>query len=123
MINISKHGYGLVFLLLAACTSTDNEPKDEPPEFNVSSEQIRDLQIKFIDSSYDVLTLLMIDRKGEVISSKLITWNKKTTDEKTARRFSLQMRNALKFSEDNKRESEYLLMPYGFIIEREYDIN
>jgi hypothetical protein len=90
---------------------------------NWQSEIFHNLQEKFKDTEYDILSLLMIDRKGNVIKSKLITWNKRSIDEKTAQRFSLQMTQALKFSEDEKREAEYLLLPYGFNIDKRFDFS
>jgi hypothetical protein len=61
--------------------------------------------------------------KVTLLTSKLITWNKRSIDEKTAQRFSLQMTQALKFSEDEKREAEYLLLPYGFNIDKRFDFS
>jgi hypothetical protein len=90
---------------------------------NWQSEIFHNLQEKFKDTEYDILSLLMIDRKGKVVKSKLITWNKRSIDEKTAQRFSLQMTQALKFSEDEKREAEYLLLPYGFNIDKRFDFS
>lgn len=78
---------------------------------------------KFTRTDYDILCLLMIDRKGHVVKSKLVSWNKRRTDEETAKKFSIQMRRALTFSEDKKRESEFLLMPYGFNIEKRFELD
>jgi hypothetical protein len=61
--------------------------------------------------------------KVTLLTSKLITWNKRSIDEKTAQRFSLQMTQALKFYEDKKREAEYLLLPYGFNIDKRFDFS
>jgi hypothetical protein len=60
--------------------------------------------------------------KVTLLTSKLITWNKRSIDEKTAQRFSLQMTQALKFSEDEKREAEYLLLPHGFNIDKKFQL-
>ncbi len=110
-------------LILFSFSCTNNNISAQVPDFNVSKEEIRNLQEKFKDTEYDVLSLLMIDRKGKVVKSKLITWNKRSIDEKTAQRFSLQMTQALKFSEDEKREAEYLLLPYGFNIDKRFDFS
>ena len=111
----------LLVLFIVSCASNDINSKS--PEFNVTKEQIKNLNAKFKDTNYDILSSLMIDRKGNVVKSKLISWDKRRIDETTAKRFSLQMPKALKFSEDSKREAEYLLLPYGFNVDKKFDIN
>lgn len=110
----------LCIFFLVSCASNDIEKN--APEFDVTNEQINALSNKFKSTDYDVLTLLMIDRKGKVVNSKLITWNKRRIEETVARRFSLQMTQALEFSADLKRKSDYLLLPYGFNISTTYDL-
>jgi hypothetical protein len=111
----------LLVLFIVSCAS--NNINSKSPEFNVTKEQIKSLHVKFKDSDYDILSLQMIDRQGNVVKSKLISWDKRRVDETTAKRFSLQMPKALKFSEDNKRETDYLLLPYGFNIDKKFDFN
>jgi hypothetical protein len=108
-------------LFLTSCASGYNQ--NIVPEFDVSPEQMHSLREKFTRSKYDILCLLMIDRKGHVVKSKLVLWNKHSVNEDTANKFTVQMTRALTFSEDNDRESEYLLLPYGFNVKKRFDFH
>lgn len=118
MVGYLRTGSLLLLFLLVSCASNDVENK--APEFAVSNEQVNSLSAQFKHTDYDVLTLLMIDRNGKVVNSKLITWNKRKIEETTARSFSMQLRQTLEFPKDLKRDAEYLLLPYGFNISKEY---
>ncbi|WP_394174742.1 hypothetical protein [Thalassotalea litorea] len=98
----------LIVMLLIGCQST----QDSYPDFRTPKSEIRDAQSRFRTSDYEILFLLMVDPKGDVVKVRLLGANLK--DGQAVQMFKRHMLKA-KFKKAKSEDPQFreFILPYG----------
>ena len=106
----------MLFVLLVGCATTD----DSIPAFSYSAEELLKAKADFKKSHYEMLFLIMVDRDGKVVKSRIVDRDERKITRKSAERVRMATYR-MEFVKASSADPQYRELIYPMDIDTNFE--